>query len=79
MQFDYRAASLFMFRMFVRFAWRTSQRRWTTVGVAAAERVSIYLVGDQHKGVYVLIFAGQILRQIGFVESSTSHSNLRLT
>ncbi|TAY75186.1 hypothetical protein [Rhizobium ruizarguesonis] len=58
MQFDYRAASRFMFRMFLRFAWRTSQRRWTTVGVAVALFLTTAFIPNLGIAVFGTAFAG---------------------
>lgn len=58
MQFDYRAASLFMFRMFVRFAWRTAQRRWTAIGVAVALFLTTAFIPSLGIAIFGTAFAG---------------------
>ncbi|OBY05976.1 hypothetical protein BAE36_17390 [Rhizobium leguminosarum bv. trifolii] len=58
MQLDYRAASHLMFRMFVRFAWRTAQRRWTTIGVGAALILTSAFIPNLGIAIFGTAFAG---------------------
>jgi len=58
MQFNYRAASRFMFRMFLRFAWRTAQRRWTTIGLAIGLILTTAFVPSLGIAIFGTAFAG---------------------
>ena len=58
MQLNYRRATRFLGRQFVRLAWTTTQQKWTTAGICAATITTIAFVPNLGIAIFGTAFAG---------------------